>query len=231
MKTNHGGNACLIIGMLFIICLFPALTAHADATGLLPSGYKLTIGLTVKETDFDYYRNSDTDPDPAGSMTEGMYPTWLLRLGSPYHFFSGSRWGYYIETGLSNFSMSKQNVGDEEKDLGTSVHGRFVYVAPVLVYLFGPPPKGRDEWSFITGVGVGAGYISARGDMILTEDGSNEHIDVNVDGVDFAGGLLLEAHYGNWVSRIYGGGPFIDVGANTFSVFEFSWDFGYVYTF
>ncbi|MGA1871054.1 MAG: hypothetical protein ACMUJM_21175 [bacterium] len=189
--------------ILYSVILPTSLKAEDDAA----LGYTLTIGVAAKQLDFDYYRPED-DNDPAGSMTEGMYFTYLFRAGSPYNLSENKKWGYYFETGFSKFSMSKQNVGDEEKNLGTSVKGHFWYVTPIGFYLFGPVPSNKKEISLLAGIGIGAGYIDAKGDMILTEYGSNELHKVNHRGFDLAVSILLEAHYGKWMTRIYGGGPF-----------------------
>jgi len=209
--------------------IFPVSIKAEDNVSLL-SGYTLTAGVSMKQLDFDYYR-SGNDISPAGSMTEGMYLTYLLRAGSPYVLSDNKKWGYYFETGFSDFAMSRQNTGNKEKDLGTSVNGNFWYMTPVGFYLFGPVPDNKNELSIIAGAGLGIGYMSAKGEMILTEDGSNELHKVDIKGFDLAVNILLEARYGKWVSRIYGGGPYLDTGASTYSVFDFSWDFGYTHTF
>lgn len=214
----------------FVLCLLLPAHIRAEDSESIFSGYTLTVGITAKQLDFDYYRLVD-DLDPAGSMTEGMYATYLLRAGTPYVLSENKKWGYYFETGFSNFSMKKQNVGYDERDLGTSVDGNYWYVAPVGFYLFGPVPKNKNELSVIAGVGVGVGYLSAKGDMLLTEDGSNELLQVDVKGTDLAVSVLLEARYGAWMTRIYGGGPSLDKGESSYSIFAFSWDFGYVFTF
>lgn len=205
-------------------------TARAEINSSLFKDYTLTVGVSAKEMDFDYYRHSG-DSSPSGTMTEGMYFTYLLRAGSPYVLIEGQKVGYYFETGISDFSMSKQNVGDEETDLGTSVAGRFWYVMPVGFYVFGPLPGNKKELSVLAGAGIGIGYLDAKGDMLLTEDGSNELHQVDTNGVDIAVSVLIEAHYNKWVSRIYGGGPLLDVGESTYSLFDFVWDFGYTHSF
>lgn len=218
-----------ILFCLVVLCMLLPESTRADDARLL-KGYTLTVGISAKQLDFDYYRNKN-DSNPSGSMTEGMYITYLLRAGSPYILSNSKRWGYYFETGISDFSMSRQNVGNREKKLGTSVDGRFWYISPIGFYLFGPAPENKNELSLITGIGVGIGYLDADGDMILTEDGSNDLHKVDANGVDLAINLLIEAHYGKWMTRIYGGGPFLDKGGSTYSIFDFAWDIGYTYTF
>jgi len=78
---------------------------------------------------------------------------------------------------------------------------------------------------------VGVGYLIAQGEMILTEDGSNERLPIDVNGVDIAVTLLLEGRYRHWVTRMHGGGPYLDRGGHTYSLFGFSWDLGYRFAF
>ena len=219
----------LLLNSVLFFSIYPSYIQAENSTSAL-NGYTLTLGFAMKELSFDYYR-SDNDIFPAGSMTEGMYPTYFFRAGSPYVLSENKKWGFYFEAGFSNFSMSKQNVGNDEIDLGTSVDGNYWYITPIGFYLFGPVPKNKDELSVITGIGLGPGYVSARGNMILTEDGSNELLKVDTQGVDLAVSILIEARYGKWVSRIYGGGPFLTSNSSTYSAFDFTWDFGYIFTF
>lgn len=234
LKTRLSFRHPFIRIVIFTSILFVAMqstTLKAEENVSIMEGYSLTIGASVKQLDFDYYRSVDDD-DPAGSMTEGMYVTYLIRAGSPYNLSQNKKWGYYFETSFSSFSMSKQNVDDEEKNLGTSVKGHSGYITPIGFFLLGPLPRNnKNKLSLLTGVGIGLGYLSAKGNMLLTEDGSNELFEVDENGFDLAVSLLLEAHYGHWMSRIYGAGPLLDSGESTYSVFDFTWDFGYTYVF
>lgn len=222
------------IAVLFCVSLFPLqlLAEEPDGEKTWPlSGYSVSAGPTFKLMEFDYYRSSE-DSEPAGTMTEGFNVSYFVKLGSPYHFFSNSRrYGYFFEAEYSGFSLDKQEIGAEERDMGTSVEGSFWYVTPVAFMLFGPVPQGEKEWSVFLGVGAGLGYLDVSGDIYLTEDGSYDYRTVDESGVDIAASVIIEAHYDHWVTRISGGGPFLEVGDNTYSMFSFSWDLGYSFYF
>lgn len=213
--------------VIFVLLPFPI---KAENDNSLLAGYTLTIGASAKELVLNYYRSAD-DSDPAGIMTEGLHYTYLLRASSPYSLRENSRWGYYFETGFSNYSLSKQNVGEDTLDLGTSVSGTYWYVTPIGFYLYGPVPGEKKELSILTGIGVGLGYLRAKGSMMLTEDGSNLLHNVDKDEIDIAASILIEAYYGHWVSRIYGGGPYTESRQDAYSIVNFSWDVGYTFVF
>ena len=193
-------------------------------------GYSVTVGLSVQEITLNYYKKND-DSDPAGVMTNGMDVTYLFRVFSPFQVSASGKWGYFFETGFSSFNMTLQNIGNNEKDLGTSVKGKYAYITPIAFYLLGPIPKNENKLSIIIGVGIGAGYLKASGNMILTEDGSNNKINIDESGFDLAASLLIEARYNHFGVRIYGGGPTLYYGNNSLSAVEFAVDIGYIYTF
>ena len=224
-----GYRTGIIATVLLFICtvLTPG---SAEAGSAAPSGYRLTAGVSVKEVTFQYFR-SENDSSPAGEMTEGMDLTYVLRAESPYFMGKKGKFGYYLEFGLSGFSMSKQNVDLEEKELGTSMKGRFFYITPVSFFPIYGFENQNDSLSILGGAGLGIGYLDAKGEMILTEDGSGERHVVDVGGFGIAVSILLEFRYGRWMSRIYGGGPFLDRRGSTYSIFGFSWDFGYSFVF
>jgi hypothetical protein len=127
--------------------------------------------------------------------------------------------------------MSKQSVGDEEVDLGTSVSGDYWFFAPTGVVVLGPVPNGNPEFTVIAGVGIGIGYIIAQGDMFLTEGGSNEYLVVDEKGVGIAANLLLEAHYWNLMTRLSFGATVLGDDYATYEIHNLVWEFGYKVSF
>lgn len=197
------------------------------------SSYGITLGLSIKQVDFDFYRHVD-DLEPTGIMTNGMYFTYMLRLGTPYKTFGKGKigLGYYFASGISNFSMNKQEVNLVEKNLHTQVDGFYAYFTPTGFVWFGAAPNQREKrFGLLIGTGLGLGYLRSHGNMILTEDHSQENLNVNIDDTGMAVTILMELYWGPWVASIYGGGPYAGQGDSEFSVFEFSTDFGYRFEF
>ena len=216
-----------------LLLLFHALPAFAE------EGYSFTISLSSRELSLDYYP-ADADPkkeklQDLASMTSGMRTTPTILLKSPYQFEAGEKWGYYFESSVGRFSMTLQNVetanGIEELDLGTQVNGDYWYITPIIFGLYGPLPQGQPEWSHIIGLGVGVGYMNAKGTMQITGDGSNRLLKVDESGFNIAVSILYEVHYKNWMLRIFDGGPSLTRGLFSYSINEFSMDFGYVVRF
>lgn len=188
-------------------------------------GWTVSAGPSFKELSLNYTRPGEDTY--AGSMTEGAYTTYFIRVGTPYRLSDKKRWGWNMEWDYSDFEMTKQDVDGEEKILGTSVSGYSWFVAPMGFVLFGPPPEGDAQLSFIGGLWVGLGYIKAHGDMILTEDGSNEYLVVDQEGFGIAAGVLAELHYWNLMSRLKFGGSVLGDDRAAYDAFQISLDIGY----
>ncbi len=218
----------------YMLCsLLVSVSAFAE------EGYSFTLSLSSQELSLDYYP-ADVDYEKEklqilASMTSGLKTTPTLLLKSPYQFEAGEKWGYYFESSVARFSMTLQNVetanGIEELDLGTQVNGNYWYITPIIFGLYGPLPQGQPQWSHIIGLGVGVGYLNAKGTMRITGDGSNRLLKVDKSGFDIAVSLLYEVHYKNWMLRIFNGGPSLTRGLFSYSINETSMDFGYIVRF
>jgi hypothetical protein len=157
--------------ILIILCICSRpLLGHADQTTFsFLEGTTLNFGIAIKQLDFDVSDSDESDFN--GTLTEGMYTTFFLSLGSPYRYFSeSSNFGFYFEFGLSNFKMDSQEVGSDEVDLGTSARGNYIYITPLVFYNFGD--KNPKKHSLKLGLGVGIGYLKSEGDIVFTDDPS-----------------------------------------------------------
>lgn len=192
-------------------------------------GSTIAVGPVLKSVDFNYTRPDEEEY--AGSLTEGSELTYFIRYGTPCYFSENKRWGYNFELEYSNFHMTKQRTGSRELDLGTEVEGHYWYLRPIGYILSGPIPEGKPEFSWIGGLGLGLGYIQVEGDIILTEDGSDEHVSIDQRGFGISANLILEAYYWNLVSRLNFGGTVLGDDGAAHDIFEISWDLGYVFRF
>jgi hypothetical protein len=101
----------------------------------------------------------------------------------------------------------------------------------VLFYNWGDRHIGKDGGqSFKFGIGLGIGYLAASGNVKLTETTQAIH-NFDVGGLGTAINVLMEYRYNHWYTRAVGGGPYIQKGAYEYSIFDFSMDFGYIFTF
>ena len=201
-----------------------------DSRSNIFSGYKVDLGISVKQLDFDVYDSGSSDTN--GTLTEGMDTTYFFGLGSPYSYFSEEgNSGYYIEYGFSNFDMDEQEVDLEEVNLRTRVRGEYLYVTPMVFYQFGE--RGRESenhHSLIVGIGAGLGYLQSEGNIVFTEEPTNPVHDFDVSGFGLAVNIVLDYRVKNWMVRIRGGGPSITKNDFDYDIFEFSLDFGYSIT-
>ena len=213
--------------MVFFVVLFCPTVLWAEATTLNEEPlYRLTLGVSVHSTDFDV---NDSNSNIQGTLSEDFGYAPFITLGSPYRYFSDTNFGWYMEYGLSAFRLEQQLVNDELVDLGTSVKGYYAYVSPVLFYNFGG--RSLEGHSFKFGVGAGAGYLKAKGDIILTETPTMERHEFNVGKLGLAVFVLTDYRYENFMIRASGAMPTIEANGREYDIFAFSMDFGYTFSF
>ncbi len=203
------------------------LTGHAER---VRERTGITVGLSSRWIEFDYTSDAELEkdvPTPAGVMTRDLGTTLLLRLDAPLdrqaHFL--------IEAGLSPFDLSRQSIDDRERtrDLGTRVQGLYAHLTPMVAAFV--PSKTPLPLRYGIGLGVGVGYLRARGDMILTEDGSNTRREVDIAGFGLSFALFLQIEYDRWQSRVQAAGPMLDRDGGAYSMNILSWDLGYRFAF
>lgn len=197
------------------------------------SGSRVAIGFTSKETQLDI-SDSKNSSTTYGTMTNSVYETPLLRFYTPDQYFGNSNWGSYVEFGWSRFQLRYQtsdSLGSEAVDLGTSATGSFIHATPVLFYNWGERYIGEQGGQSLKfGIGLGVGYLSTSGKIKFTETNQQIH-NFDVGGLGTAIVVFMEYRYNNWYSRAVGGGPYIQKGPYEYSIFDFSMDIGYIYTF
>jgi len=211
--------------VLMVLIMMLAYSSFNVAEGLLDD-YSFRVGIADKFLDLEVSDVNDTTY--SGAMSEGQYITATLALNSPYDYFKDSKFGYYIEYGFSNFEMDVQvtNNATVEEDLGTSVDGFFIYLAPVLFYNFGDNVNKEKKNSFLIGFGAGLGYLKASGDIVFTET-TSELFDVDVNKVDLSVVILLEYQYNNWYVRYQDSGPEVRDGNYDYIIYDNSLTIGY----
>ena len=207
---------------ILLLCMMPNANAGLFDEEL---GVTINVGIASKQLDLDV--TNEGNFNPSGSITEGSFVTYHLSMNSQYSFLSeNSRFGYYFEYGFGNFEMSSQNVNEVEVDLGTEVTGTYFHLTPVAFYNFGDSVKLKEKDAYIFGVGVGFGYLQAKGDIILTET-TNQSFPVDVNGVEISIIVLMEYQHNDWFFRAQGGGPTLSDGGYEYDIFDFSMIVGY----
>jgi len=220
---------CALIFSVFSTCIF---AEPEEKPTRWWSGYSLDLGLTVQQTSLTV---SDTDGNELGILTGKMGFSPFFNLGSPYHYFSESNFGYNFQYGYSSFSMDTQEVDAEDVDLGTSAKGNFFYAMPVFFYNFGTKHFSKEGkgHSFKMGTGIGPGYLTADGDIQLTgADDSNHQFNIKEKhALTLAIYVLFDYRFNNWVFRARGGGPKTYHHGLQYELMDFAMDVGYVVRF
>lgn len=206
-----------------------------DSQNIL-SGSRFIIGFTAKSTDLDV-QDPNNPFNVYGILTQAKnYYSPLLAFYSPDRYLNpDSNWGWFVELGWKKYYLNYQSDPSNPKldpvDLGTSAKGNFFHITPVLFYNWGDRYIGEEGGqSFKFGIGLGFGYLSAKGTIKYTETDGLDHA-FNVSGFGMSINVMMDYRYNNWYVRAMGGGPAITRGGVEYEIFDFSMDFGYIFTF
>ncbi len=196
------------------------------------NGYALDLGVSVKQTSLDV---SNSDGEILGSLISKMSYSPVANLGSPYQYFSEGNIGYNFQYNISTFSLKSQAIGDKNSDLGTSAKGFYFYAMPVFFYNYGTKyfsDNGKGH-SFKIGTGIGPGYLTADGSLILT-NGDNSKYDFTItekNALTLAVYVLFDYRFNNWTFRARGGGPSTYFRGLQYQLMDLSMDMGYAIRF
>ncbi|HEY5998115.1 MAG TPA: hypothetical protein VI078_02290 [bacterium] len=177
----------------------------------------LDLGASVRSQVFRVH-----SPDgPYGEFASSrLMPT--LTIGSPMLTWgTGGRYGLNLILNATAFSMDEQTPPDgdwlfgDTEDVGTSVDGYASYLVPTLNWI-GENQRGGYVDQTRAGLGLGIGYLRARGDILLNraEHGSGKTVVENperrrieIDDALPAFSLFMEARRGPWTLAFSIAGP------------------------
>ena len=98
-----------------------------------------------------------------------------------------------------------------------------------MFYSFaGRQPYRKYDQTIIPGLGVGAGYLKADGDIIFTGS-KQQRVDIEVSGPALAVSLFLEYRMRNLVTHISERGTTFPQGDLDYDVFGFLWSLGCIF--
>ncbi len=182
----------------------------------------LDLGLAANENSMVI---SDHDSNDVAEISSDLtfYPT--LSLKSEHNYFSDSNWGYFYELSTSTLHLDKQ--GDPPTDVGTSINGTYSHLTPTLFYSFGD----SNDFNTQVGIGIGLGYLDIEGDFLTDKQQPVTKQRVNGSGLGFSVGVYFEAEAGNWITRINGYGPVVDIGAYTYQYIDVTISLAYRFYF
>ncbi len=215
--------------LLLAVLSLPLCCNAGDATETTNQSWleqsRWTIGVSLKSVDFDIYPEGSLNA--AGTLSEDFHTTPFITLSGPPAYFGDSPWGWFIEYSLSQFALNRQLINDQLIDLGTSMTGYDVYIAPTLFYRFDTPNLVAGEHDRINaGLGAGLGYLKASGSVILTASGG-KRLAVDISNAGLAIVIFVEYLSDHFRSRIAGGGTSYTSNGLEYEAFGFEWSFGY----
>jgi hypothetical protein len=134
-----------------------------------------------------------------------------------------------VSAGLSGYCLNEQKVeGDRIRNLGTSVSGVSAFLTPTVFYNWGAQRLHANAGrAFRVGFGVGAGYLSASGNVIFTETTGERHT-FDVSGFGVASAAFMEYRSGRFVSRLRWQGPAVSDRDFEYALTDFYLSAGYL---
>jgi len=196
-----------VFGLLcFILTLFTK-SALAD-----DDSWQVTLGLSLKQNTLDVYRAGRTSPEGALSAPYQLVPDFGLE--SSLRPLTADL-GYKFAFNFGYFSMSTQEVGEKDKDLGTSAKGFYLYAMPVLIYDL----YRTKESALSVGFGAGLGHLDARGNLYFTESDQSKH-SFSFSQLAPAFGLLVDYQLEKWSVSITAYGPEVAKQGYEYNLFD-----------
>jgi hypothetical protein len=156
-----------------------------------------------------FISEEDSETDLA-EMENKLYFAPALSFRSENNYINNeSNWGYFLEFNTGYYNLNRQYVKDSTVDLGSEISGLYLDLTPTLFYNLGSR-DGRGL-SFKAGLGLGLGFLSVKGDSVLTEVAGEPVQEYDDSGFGFTAGLFLETVLDGWFLQIKGYGPYIGI--------------------
>jgi hypothetical protein len=207
---------------ILLLCLPLIITTRPSFAG------KVFIGITAEQSTL-FISDKDTLADLA-EMEDVLYflPALLARSENKY-FNQYPDWGYFLEFNIGYYNINKQVINGRTVNLNTSLSGLAWDLTPTLFYNFGS--KERDQWGFKTGLGIGAGYLSVSGNVVLTGQAGQPLVAYDDNGYGFTVGVFFEATNNDLFVQIKGYGPDVVIGDNSLQLANIKITLGKSYKF
>lgn len=199
-----------VLKILLLITIFYSTSSLADV-----EKWSLYVGLSAKQLSLDVYEKGQASPE--GILTDVFLVTPEFGIESSTSSIS-SNFVYKYAIGLGVFKMDTQELNGKDIDLNTSGKGYYLYAMPVLGFEF---LKGKNDKSLLVGLGVGIGYLKAKGDIIFTESTSNLKHDFDFSEFTYSIGLIVDYNVNRWSFSASLYGPEVTKGNYEYNLFDF----------
>lgn len=212
------------------ILIYLILPSLASANELIDNYFRQTnidISFSFHELGFEV---KDRDNNQLGKLAGGMLPTFLVNFETPGRYFGKSNTGWNLIAGLSTYCLNTQKLGNNKVvNLNTSASGMSAYVTPLLFYTVGDKVYQENDYhAFRAGLGLGVGYLSAQGSLILTETPAQNVYNLDISGFGVSSTFFLEYRQNRWIYRLRSMGPSFTRGDYNYSVYDVYFGIGYL---
>ena len=210
-----------------IFLIIPSISQASEIIDDWFRDYKMDVSFSFHELGFTV-ASADPENLPLGKLAGGMLPTFLVNFETRERYFGRSQFGYNIIAGLSTYCVNTQKLEDDTVvNLNTSASGMMAYITPTLFYTLGDKYyKDNNYRAFKLGIGLGAGYLSATGNITLTET-DNSTIPLDINGFGASSSLFIEYYRDRWIYRLRAMGPSFTDSTYRYSVYDVYLGIGY----
>jgi hypothetical protein len=220
-----------ILGILTLSLLFTAPTAaQSNAVGDWLRQYRFDLGISIPTLTVEVRRVSTGQ---VGGMMIGRYlPQPVLSLSSPPHYL-WKGFNYNFAFAYSWQALDEQQMGLELEtvDLQTFADAYGLYGLIIAGYTFGSEKISRHQGlNFRLGVGVGTGWILAKGEVVLTEEPGMPRVAFDINQFAFISAALMELRWKAYSTRLMVEAPTIAQDDLRFSFLKFTLQLAYSFT-
>jgi len=215
---------------LQIVTLILILLPSLGSTNEIDDYFRATdidISFSFHELGFEV---KDSNNNQLGKLAGGMLPTFLVNFETPGYYLGKSNFGWNLIAGLSTYCINTQKLGnDKVVNLNTSASGMSAYVTPALFYTLGDKVYQENDYhAFRAGLGLGVGYLSATGSLVLTETPAKNTLSLDVSGFGVSSTLFIEYRHNRWIYRLRSMGPSFSRGDYNYTVYDIYFGVGYL---
>ena len=175
--------------------------------------YSVDLGVAIP-TSTVRVQDRATEADLA-EMVGRYEPRPTLGISSPSRYLWAGL-NYRFKFGYSWQSLNRQRDPGSDSDgvnLGTAADNYALFVTPVLAYSIGTRRFEEGKGKHLSlGVGLGAGWLLADGDVVLTELPGQPRHAFSFNSPSVAAALLIEARWNRWSLLAKLDGPRVDSG-------------------
>lgn len=120
-----------------------------------------------------------------------------LSVKSLDKYWGGSSIGYYFEFGIDTYDVERHDEWGlvTKQIIKTSTSGEYLYITPTVFYNFAR--NRSSDWSLKVGVGIGFGYLSLDGTIIVNRQSGPSIESVHGSDLSYSTGVIFRFEYKN----------------------------------